>query len=291
MKKLIKTIYLHDLAPILLVLGSLAMSNDIGTVKSVNEANSYYCDSLNIEEPTEKKPVTQIPLQGLSTASRSWYLVYNGHNTPGVQGGLDYSKFNAYYVGNTSEKVIYLTFDDGYENGYTSKILDTLKEKGVKACFFCTLPYMKKSPELVKRMKTEGHVVANHSVSHVACSGLGEDKLKAELAGVEEEYRKITGEELDKFFRPPMGEYSEMSLAIANNLGYKNIFWSFAYKDWVVEEQPGAQVAYDTVMSKYHNGEIMLLHAVSSSNTEALGKIIDSLKEQGYTFASLYELP
>ncbi len=88
-----------------------------------------------------------------------------------------------------------------------------------------------------------------------------------------------------------MGEYSEMSLAIANNLGYKNIFWSFAYKDWVVEEQPGAQVAYDTVMSKYHNGEIMLLHAVSSSNTEALGKIIDSLKEQGYTFASLYELP
>ena len=212
------------------------------------------------------------------------------HKTPTVKSGIDYAAYSAYYVGDTSEKVIYLTFDEGYENGYTSKILDVLKQKNVKAAFFVTESYIKSNLELVKRMQAEGHTVGNHSIKHLSSPDLSDEELFYEINETAWTYKKLTGFDMPKVFRPPMGEYSERTLAVAHNMGYKTIFWSFAYKDWETDNQPGKQAAYDTVMSRYHNGAILLLHAVSSSNTEALPDIIDSLTEAGYRFGTLDEL-
>jgi peptidoglycan-N-acetylmuramic acid deacetylase len=235
---------------------------------------------------------TQVSLDGLSTKSNSWYFTpNNNHTTPAVPATAnDFSKYSSFYVGDTSRKVIYLTFDEGYENGYSSKLLDTLKEKNVKAAFFVTKSFIRDNQELVKRMTNEGHIVGNHSVSHLSSSTLSQQQFEYELNETARYYKEVTGQEMVKVFRPPMGEYSIKSLAMAHNMGYSSIFWSFAYRDWLVDAQPGADVAYNTVMSRYHNGAILLLHAVSSSNSAALGRIIDGLRAQGYSFGTLDEL-
>ena len=227
----------------------------------------------------------------LSNTKQSWYFVANNNHTqPQGNGSVALNKYNAYYVGNPNEKKIYLTFDEGYENGYTSKILDVLKAKNVKAAFFVTKPYIESDPELVKRMVAEGHIVGNHSVKHLSSPTLSDSQLKNELTETAQAFEKVTGQAMPKVFRPPMGEYSERTLAVTSNMGYKTVFWSFAYKDWITTAQPGKDVAYNTVMSKYHNGAVLLLHAVSKSNTEALGDIIDSLRAKGYTFDTLNNL-
>lgn len=183
------------------------------------------------------------------------------------------------------EKVIYLTFDEGYENGYTAAILDTLKEKNVKAVFFITMPYAKAEPELIKRMIDEGHVVGSHSVTHPS---MGMPSLS-----VEEQMKEYT--ELEKYvldtygykmwlFRPPTGRFSEQSLAIAQKCGYRSIMWSFAYKDWITDEQPEVSWALENAVNKLHNGAIYLLHAVSKTNTEMLGDFIDQTRAKGYVF-------
>lgn len=250
------------------------------------------------EEPAEPEPsppaeqeTTQTPLDGLSNKKASWYFNPNNeHVPPTAQNEIDLKKYNAYYLGDTSEKVIYMTFDQGYENGYTAKILDVLKEKEVPAAFFILNSYLKANKDLVVRMADEGHIVANHSVSHYSMPDLDDDKVISEIEGVAENYKELTGLEMPKFFRPPMGEYSERVLAITSNLGYKTVFWSFAYKDWEVDNQPGRDVALSTVMKRHHNGCIMLLHSVSSSNAEALADMIDSLRAEGYVFKSLYDI-
>ncbi len=227
----------------------------------------------------------------LSNTRYGWYYMPNKeHKTPAVKSGIDYKKYNAYYVGDTQNKVIYLTFDEGYENGYTSKILDILKNKQVKAAFFVTEDYIKRNPQLIKRMQAEGHTVGNHSSRHLSSPELSDNEFSQELTKTANTYKEITGYDMPKIFRPPMGDYSERTLALAHNMGYKTIFWSFAYKDWETDNQPGKDVAYNTVMERYHNGAILLLHAVSSSNTEALPDIIDSLKAQGYSFETLNTL-
>lgn len=259
------------------------------------ESTSTTEPSTTIEPTSEvivtKENVVSPSNTNLSNETKGWYFNRNpNHTPPTAQKEIDISKYNGYYLGNVEEKVVYLTFDQGYENGYTNKILDILKEKNVKATFFLLKSYIKNNNDIVKRMIEDGHVLANHSDTHPSLPSLSDEKVISEIEEVERYLKEQTGYTIDKFFRPPMGEYSERTLAITNDLGYKTIFWSFAYKDWLVDDQPTKEVAYETVMDNLHNGSIVLLHSVSSANTEALSDIIDSIKEQNYRFGSLYEL-
>ena len=200
------------------------------------------------------------------------------------------NRYNGIYLGDTSKKVVYLTFDEGYENGYTSRILDTLKENNVKAAFFITMPYLKKEAALVDRMIKEGHIVGNHTVHHPSMPEIADDKkLENEMLDLDISFKEMTGKDM-KYLRPPKGEFSERTLKISKNLGYRNVFWSFAYADWDVNKQKGSQYAYNIVIDNIHSGAILLLHAVSKDNTEALGSIIKELKAQGYTFGTLDDI-
>jgi peptidoglycan-N-acetylmuramic acid deacetylase len=199
-------------------------------------------------------------------------------------------KHGAIFLGDTSRKAIYLTFDNGYENGYTPRILDTLKEKKVPAVFFVTGHYIKEEPELLKRMQAEGHIIGNHSSSHPDMTTISDGQIKEELDKVKSQAMQVTGQSDMLFLRPPRGIFSERTLAVTKQLGYTNVFWSIAYKDWDVHAQKGAQYAYDSVMKQLHPGAVMLLHSVSKDNAEALGRIIDGARKQGYEFYSLEQL-
>ncbi|OZM57042.1 delta-lactam-biosynthetic de-N-acetylase [Lottiidibacillus patelloidae] len=196
-------------------------------------------------------------------------------------------KYESFFIGNIEEKELYLTFDNGYENGYTEKVLDVLLEKKVPAAFFVTGHYLKDQPHLVKRMVKEGHTVGNHSWHHPDLTTVSDARLKEELDKVKSEYEALTGKKDMTYLRPPRGIFSERTLALSKQLGYTNVFWSLAYKDWETDNQKGWKYAYDKIMQQVHPGAIMLLHSVSKDNAEALGKVIDDLRKQGYTFKSL----
>lgn len=232
-------------------------------------------------------------METLGTKELNWYFVKEGDTvSPPKESASFLDKYDAYYLGDTSSKVIYLTFDEGYENGYTGKILDILKDNNVPAAFFVVQPYIKTNPELIKRMDNEGHLVCNHSHHHPSMASISDKaKFEKELTDVNDEYKNLTGKDIPKFFRPPMGKYSERSLAYTKEFGYKSIFWSFAYKDWIPSEQPSHDEAIKKIESRAHNGEIMLLHAVSKTNTEILDQVIKDLKAQGYEFKSLNDMP
>ena len=201
-----------------------------------------------------------------------------------------FSAYNTYYVDPERTRTIYLTFDEGYENGYTSVILDVLKEYNVPAAFFITGPYLENETELVDRMVNEGHVVGNHTVNHPNMHKLAQpQKIADELGGLNSAFYKRYGKNM-KYMRPPEGEYSNRVLAVADSLGYKTILWSFAYKDWDINSQKGASYAFSQVTPYLHNGAILLLHAVSKDNAEALGDIIQYARDEGYEFGSLDEL-
>lgn len=228
----------------------------------------------------------------LSNESFGWSFKRNSNHEPviGYNQGINLEKYEAYYRVNTDEKVIYLTFDEGYENGYTSKILDILKENEVQAAFFVTKPYIESSTDLCIRMVEEGHVVANHSVTHSSFPTLTNEQIKEELMGTAEAFYEATGYEMAPFFRPPSGNFSERVLNEVRKEGYNTVFWSLAYADWDVNKQPGAEYVYNHIMENHHPGGIFLLHAVSQSNTEALDDVLKALKAEGYRFGSLYEL-
>lgn len=196
-------------------------------------------------------------------------------------------KHNAIFLGDTSRKELFLTFDNGYENGYTSAILDTLKAKQVPAAFFVTGHYVKSQPELLKRMVAEGHLLGNHSWSHPDMTTISDGEIKQELDRVNDEAARITGKSDMKYLRPPRGIFSERTLAVTNSMGYRNVFWSLAYKDWDVNSQRGEAYAYKNVVSQLHPGAVILLHSISKDNAAALGSIIDEAKRQGYEFKSL----
>lgn len=245
---------------------------------------------------TTEESKTQLSTTTLETKERDWFFIPKKDGTPST---VDPSILNlitkqdGYYLGNTNEKVLYLTFDEGYENGYTGKILDILKANNVPAAFFVVTPYIKTSSDLVKRMVNEGHLVCNHSTNHpsMASTALkGKDKFNYELENTAKIFKDLTGKDMPKFFRPPMGKYSELSLSYTKELGYKTIFWSFAYHDWDINKQPSHEYAKKMIMDRTHNGSIMLLHAVSKTNTEILDDVIKELKAKGYRFASLDEL-
>lgn len=199
-------------------------------------------------------------------------------------------KQDAIFLGDKDKKELYLTFDNGYENGHTLKVLDVLKEKKVPAAFFVTGHYVKDQPELIKRMVKEGHVIGNHSWSHPDMTQIPVGRMKEELSKVQEEVSHLTGQKEMHFERPPRGIFSEQTLAVSRELGYTTVFWSVAYQDWNTKQQKGWNHAYQKVMSQLHPGAVILLHSVSKDNAEALAKIIDDARKQGYEFKSLEQL-
>ena len=190
--------------------------------------------------------------------------------------------------GNNEYKNIYLTFDLGYEAGYTSTILDSLKEKNVKGTFFITAHYLNTAEDLVKRMIDEGHIVGNHTVNHKSMPEISDEEIKTELMTLNQTLYEKFGYEM-KYMRPPKGEFSERTLSITDSLGFKTVMWSFAYVDWNEDSQPSKEEAMNKVVSNFHNGEIMLLHATSKTNSEIMGDIIDEARNNGYEFKSLEE--
>lgn len=188
---------------------------------------------------------------------------------------------------NSSEKVLYLTFDCGWEyENLTSKVLDVLKEKDVPAAFFCTLDHIKKQPELIVRMIKEGHIVGNHSTTHPSFASISRTKMKDEIEQTENYLRENFGY-CAKFFRFPAGEYNESALDLVASLGYTGVFWSVAYNDWNVKQVKGKDYAVKTVGERLHPGAVILLHSVSKDNAAALGEIIDDARSKGYVFKAL----
>ena len=225
-------------------------------------------------------------------AGSSWGLSFGDKGQPptGNMPPEQLKQYDAFYLGRTDSKVIYLTFDAGYEAGYTAQILDTLKKHGVSAAFFLVGHYMTSAPELVRRMCDEGHIIGNHSSRHPDMSGVDAATFQRELEALESLYKETTGQELPKFYRPPQGKYSEQNLEQAKQLGYKTVFWSLAYADWARDKQPTKQQAFDKLLPRTHPGAIVLLHSTSKTNAEILDELLTKWKEEGYTFGRLDEI-
>ena len=200
-------------------------------------------------------------------------------------------EYDAAYLGDTSQQVIYLSFDAGYENGCTAKILDVLKEHEAPAAFFLVGNYIEKNADLVRRMVSEGHTVGNHTMHHYDMSKISEkEAFSKELTDLEALYKETTGEELEKFYRPPQGIYSESNLQMAKELGYKTVFWSLAYVDWNNDAQPTKEEAFSKLLPRIHSGAVVLLHSTSQTNAEILDELLTKWEEMGYTFGDIHDL-
>ena len=223
----------------------------------------------------------------------SWGLSFRQEGTApnGPASVAQLKQYDAVYLGNTEEKVIYLTFDAGYENGCTAKILDTLKKHNVPAAFFLVGNYIEQNADLVRRMVREGHIVGNHTMHHPDMSKISEKSaFQKELADLETLYQEIIGEEMPKYYRPPQGNYSESNLQMAKELGYRTVFWSLAYVDWNNNSQPTKEYAFSKLLPRIHNGAVVLLHSTSSTNAAILDELLTKWEEMGYRFASIEEL-
>ncbi|NLK22216.1 MAG: delta-lactam-biosynthetic de-N-acetylase [Epulopiscium sp.] len=229
--------------------------------------------------------------EAISTSyEENWGLGFSTAGQPPTANATaeELKKYNAYYIGDTGEKIIYLTFDAGYENGYTSTILDALKKHNVPASFFLVGNYIKTSPDLVKRMVEEGHHVANHTYSHPNMSRIStKEAFCKELEELEKAFEGATGQKMVKYYRPPQGKYSVSNLKMADELGYKTFFWSLAYVDWYNDKQPSKEEAFKKLLGRIHPGAIVLLHSTSKTNSEILDELLEKWKEMGYTFGTL----
>ena len=222
---------------------------------------------------------------GFSNKKIEWGIQRkNNHEQP----NLGTNKYNGIALGSLEKKYIYVTFDLGYEAGYTKKILDSLKENNVQATFFITSHYVNTAPDLVKRMIEEGHIVGNHTVNHKSMPSLSDNELTTEVMKLHQVIYEKYNYEM-KYIRPPKGEYSERTLSSCEKLGYKTVMWSFAYVDWDERKQPNESEALDKIISNLHNGEIMLLHATSKTNADIMDRMIKKIKEDGYEIRSLEE--
>ena len=227
----------------------------------------------------------------VAEAAGNWGLSFREDGKPPVAdvSAKELEKWNAWYIKDTEDKVLYLTFDAGYENGNTPAILDALKKHNAPACFFIVGHYLKSSPDLVRRMVDEGHLVGNHSFNHPDMSSLGRDKFAQELTDLESLYLETFGKEMPKLYRPPQGKFSEGSLKLAKELGYQTFFWSLAYVDWDVDKQPSREDALDKLTRRVHPGAVVLLHVTSKTNGEIMDEILTKWEEMGYSFKSLTE--
>lgn len=224
----------------------------------------------------------------------NWGLSFptEGESPVGNASASDLAQYDAYYLGDTTKKVIYLTFDCGYENGYTEQILDVLKKHQAPAAFFVVGNMIQSAPDIIRRMAQEGHIVGNHTFHHPDMSSISDQMaFQKELDELASLYQETTGQELPKFYRPPQGKYNETNLKQAHALGYRTIFWSLAYVDWYVDDQPTPEQAYAKLIPRIHDGAIVLLHTTSRTNAGILDDLLTRWEEMGYTFASLDELP
>ncbi len=268
-------------------LSDMMPSSDKSSESSESHSSSTDSDS----QPANTQPA-EIDVEALScldNTKKCWGQGKNVDETNRPTGCLQYQglygDYDAYFIGE-QEKNIYLTFDEGYENGYTSQILDTLKEKEVSAVFFVTYDYCDRNPDLVKRMIQEGHVVGNHSWSHPSMPTIDVEEAADEILKLHDYVKENFSYEMT-LFRPPMGEFSEQTLALTQQLGYKSVFWSYAYEDWDPDNQMGAEAAFEKTTAAEHEGAIYLLHAVSKDNAEILGDLIDDMRANGYTLKAL----
>ncbi|MDF2987509.1 MAG: delta-lactam-biosynthetic de-N-acetylase [Eubacterium sp.] len=270
--------------------------SDLGGVYSASSRNVDYSTELTGRVIDEVSSALEDDSSQQSVFSyeqkRCWGISRQPDSkTPKADPGADeiLKKYGGKFVGDVTRNIIYLTFDEGYENGYTSKILDTLKENNVKAAFFITGPYLNEHQDLVRRMVEEGHTIGNHTIHHPSLPEKDDSQIEEEVLGLERAFNEKFGAKM-KFLRPPKGEYSERSLSITSKLGYCNLFWSFAYDDWHRDKIRGPEYAYKKVMSNLHNGEIMLLHAVSKDNADALDMIIKGVRASGFEFGNVEDL-
>ena len=228
--------------------------------------------------------------RGQALQTGSWGLSFRQEGTAPI-GNADaarLSRYDAAYIGNTMEKVLYLTFDAGYENGCTAKILDVLQKHQVPAAFFLVGNYIEKNADLVRRMAQEGHIVANHTMHHYDMSKLSDKAaFSKELTDLENLYKETTGQEMPKYYRPPQGIYSEENLKMAQELGYKTVFWSLAYVDWNNENQPTPEQAFSKLLPRTHDGAVVLLLSTSKTNGEILDELLTKWKDMGYRFGTL----
>lgn len=225
--------------------------------------------------------------------NQNWGLGFSTEGQPPTANTTadELKKYDAYYIGDTSKKVIYLTFDAGYENGYTPAILDALKKHNVHATFFLVGNYVTSSPDLVKRMVSEGHNIANHTCNHPNMSSISSmEAFRKELDDLNLQCKDATGLEMKKYYRPPQGKYSVENLKMAKELGYKTFFWSLAYVDWYNDKQPTKDQAFKKLLGRIHPGAIVLLHSTSKTNSEILDELLTKWEEMGYTFGTLDDL-
>lgn len=233
------------------------------------------------------------PVSSPIVNTSDWGLSFqeNGQAPIGNASAEELKAYHAYYRNPTDEKILYLTFDAGYENGNTAPILDALKKHNAPATFFVVGTYVENNPELIKRMKIEGHTVGNHTYSHPDMSVISsKEAFEKELSSVEDAYKEITGEDMTKFYRPPQGKYSEENLQMAKEMGYSTFFWSLAYVDWYQDNQPSKEEAFEKLLPRIHPGAIVLLHSTSSTNAEILDELLSKWEEMGYSFHALTEL-
>lgn len=229
----------------------------------------------------------------LHEKSENWGLGFGTEGKPptGNASAEELKKYNAYFIGDTTQNTIYLTFDCGYENGNTEPILDALKKHDVKATFFVVGNFLETSPEIVKRMIAEGHTVGNHTYHHLDMSSISSmDAFKKETQDVENLFEQITGTPITKFYRPPQGKYNIENLKMAQELGYHTFFWSLAYVDWYQDKQPTKDEAFGKPLKRIHPGAIVLLHSTSSTNAQILDELLTKWEEMGYTIKPLTEL-
>lgn len=261
--------------------------NDSKTPPTVSLENDQEVKKTEDVEQKEE-PSIIIDTTTLKKEKIGWGLTVTTNETePGIPATWKtmLNKYNGFYIGPINQKVVYLTFDCGYEAGYTSKMMDILKENKVPAIFFIVGHYINTSSDLVKKMHENGFLIGNHSVNHPSFPALTESEIKKETEELDKRIIEITGVR-PHYFRPPSGEFSEFSLGVISNLGYKTIFWSLAYRDWI-PLPGGAEESYQTVMDRIHPGAVILMHAVSKDNLDALQRIIDGIRSKGYEFALL----
>ncbi len=223
----------------------------------------------------------------------NWGLSFQEEGKPPVANATaeELAQYNAYYANITKDKVLYLTFDAGFENGNTPVILDALKKHNAPATFFVVGTYVTSNPELIQRMLQEGHTVGNHTYHHPDMSQIAsKEAFEKELKDVEDAYKEATGQEMVKFYRPPQGKYSESNLQMAKDLGYHTFFWSLAYVDWYENDQPTKEEAFEKLLGRIHPGAIVLLHSTSKTNAEILDELLTKWEKMGYTFQALDQL-
>lgn len=243
-----------------------------------------------LREDSATKPVTN---NSIAAQTDNWGLGFGADGTKptGNVTPDELKTYDAYYVGSGNDKVIYLTYDCGYENGNTAPILDALKKHNAPATFFVVGHFLETAPDLVKRMVKEGHTVGNHTYHHPDMSSISDlSSFQKEVDDTATLYQKITGKEMTKYYRPPQGKYSTANLKMAKELGYHTFFWSLAYVDWNVDSQPTKEQAFDKLLTRIHPGAIVLLHSTSKTNGEIMDELLTKWEEMGYRFAPLSEL-